>query len=292
VFMLLFHNIGLQTCFASNADFHSSPSVIKPLLTPSLVISCSLKHTAASSTGSLVGRGVSYSNIDTLTSLVIVKDGHAHIAKVSSGSSAELLVRNGSITAVGHILGNNGYLNLTWDFPTADQVGHFACQANGVDSQSHNATVVESLRVTAASPTMDDIVSHIHGNALLVRAQQDEILKLKAEISDLKKNDSQLVDRMTHVETGVSYCGASSTWHVGGGRRVKVATITFSRSYSSPPVVQLAPKYLNVKVNHQTWYSLDIVEVDTKGFKFTCDAYIAPQAQLDGLGVSWMSVPQ
>ena len=301
--------------------FEKTPEEIKPLLTPSLTLRCSL-HDSAPPTGSdsLVGRrDVTHTddNIRDLVSVVVTRNGGQHVASVTQFSPPRGLLDAGNLNVTGDINTGHeerGYLELVWTDPDASQSGTYSCEVNAMTPQGHNVVFSQTAEVEVTTPTLDDLVQHVHDQGVNILLMKQEMAKadtarlelskelvatkeeLKTTRLDLDHLQLQL-DAAKHIENGTLKCGHSRDWKGDYSTGYKVYQSTsvsgsFVKAYQTSPIVHIGVVESKVEL-HETyngWYEVSLVKVDKAGFVIKCYQNGYPWSNMFGaLSVNWIS---
>ena len=279
-----------------------------------------------SSSGHLIGRDVTASSdsVKNLISLVIVKNGNEHIANVTEHTTATATGGiHDNMEVKGHISGSSGFLQITWEFPTDEEVAEFVCEGNAVTSLGNGVKVSESVEVKGKTPYIADLVKYIHSLQLANKADkmlnqllQTEIKSQGLKLEQLEQTNLQqeteiksmtneiqafnaAVSQARHVESGVISCGKETSWpgkmpalynSVFGQDDFITKSHVFTSVYDKTPVVHLSVGYIwATTVGNTVYHSVELVNVDETKFTMRCRS---GAAKVKALTVSWISVPQ
>jgi hypothetical protein len=314
---------------ASVITFQSKPDSIKLDLTQSLRMRCSLNDTLTSTSlsGAVVGKRrdvtQTLSDITFVTSVVVMRNGSQHVASVTQVSPARATLDQSNIQVSGGITGKPGeraYIELVWDFPTADQLGEYVCEINGMNSEGHNVVFSKEANVIEASPTITDLVQQFHTLVLENRDQKSDIAGLKSEntaqaseisslksentaqdseISRLKSKDTAQSAKILTLESQTQLMSASleTVKHIEKGSvtpSTSGTTIHFQKQYDRPPIVFLTMRHIDVYMRDSGQtnpdFSFSLMSVDRLGFKVR--KYFHSSASSANLYLEWISFPQ
>ena len=134
--------------------------------------------------------------------------------------------------------------------------------------------------------------------------QKNSINYLQSRVTSLTNEAATLktdVAELRHVEQGVLDCQRSSSWsdgyvpHPGGyydhydiSRQL---SHSFSKVYSSPPVVFLSTSYRFISKDNNVYYGTKLVHVTTSGFSMLCGGDSDDDDVLRDMEVDWISIP-
>ena len=284
----------------STLTFTTSRTEIIPKLTSNLTLTCDLNSTTVTSpSGSLVGRDVSHAaTVKYLTSLVVMRNGNHHVASVTEHSPAVALDDLGNLKVKGDITGSEGFLQLSWSYPTDVQAGQYTCEVNGLTSVGHNVMLTENLEVGMGDPSIEDLIDHI---GALKHKQDEDVSNLQNQISDLQKKNTaqdQIISNLRHVESGLIDCGgASPTWPgrltniYGGQDCYTTKTVHFNKVFADKPVVHLSTQHrFDDSSATDGYYAIELMSVSTDSFTMRCRTYTGDKIQ--AMSVSWVGIPQ
>jgi len=315
---------------SSEILIETTPSTVTPLLTPKMTLSCILKHSTSTS-GGLIGRSSDVTstpeNMDFVTSIVVLlKTTGQQVASLTEHTAARLLLTGVSNV---HVSGNatggagvGGYIEIVWTYPTESQVGEYECEINGISKQGHSVVFKTSTQISAATPSISDLVQHIHTLEIndiakgknisaqqavndnqqqlisnqqhLITTQQKTIsdmdAKYKSEIADLKSKNLAFANQIaamqrkaSHIETGDLTCSPVAS--------SKTVTQTFQHPYDAVPVIVYSVVYLEAgSHNAETNYRVSLESPSTTGFAIQCEATYG--ANIHPMHVRWISFPK
>ena len=116
--------------------------------------------------------------------------------------------------------------------------------------------------------------------------------KLKSQDAKINQLETA-VNETHHVEQGLVDCGSSKNWQVHGQQKWKSVTVSFSKVYSKPPVVDLSLRHVYSEKHLYFFILLD--SVDATSFTARCVIPWDNPAYWDGtlhaMGVRWTSFP-
>jgi len=208
----------------SDITFTSSPSSIKTLVTDSLALRCGVTDGAPTGTSGIVGkrdiskRDVKTSDIVHVSSIHITKN-NVDVAAVTAFVAAKVFNKTGGVHVTGKMTASGaeqGFLQVTWDYPDSSLSGSYQCIVTGYDVDGHLHTLTETVDVDDNEVTLNDVVSYIHQLKLdnelqklindhqkqVIEQQTTDITQLKGEISTLQKSNADLT---TKVDTKVIF---------------------------------------------------------------------------------------
>lgn len=97
-----------------------------------------------------------------------------------------------------------------------------------------------------------------------------------------------MLNNQNHVESGLIFCGPSSTWSDADGVwHYKNVAQNFSKAYSRVPIVHLSFAYINSPSNVHSVYASDLVSVTTSGFVVRCRTI---GDRITGMDIRWTSL--
>ena len=117
------------------------------------------------------------------------------------------------------------------------------------------------------------------------------------EITALKNTNTaqdEEIFNLRNVQSGIIDCGRSHTWGGslpnpnGATDKYTTRTISFSRTYSRPPVVHLSTAFYNGD-SSQPYFRTDLVTVSNTGFTMRCRVWHTET--IGYMTVSWVSIP-
>jgi len=276
----------------SDINLTKSPDSIKPFLTHSLSLRCSLSDSVwqvlTTSPSPLVigkrGQQGSDDNIRFVTSLVVSRDGQ-DVASVSDYVPAKAVSGENNLQvqgAVSKTAGERGYLSLTWSEPSTSQAGNYSCVIHGIDDQGHSVTFTAYTDVQVAEVSMTDLLEHIH-KLEMDNLQQQAILGHVA----------QQVEDLQHVEQGKAVCGNTDNWvsdKATGTMRSDV-TVKFAHPYKSAPLVHLGVQDASINHNFHAYFTVNVVRTDQTGFTVRCTIRDnGGSHHMSALNVGWISL--
>jgi len=274
-------------------------------------------------------RSTSSDDVKVVTSLIVTRDG-VDIASVSEHISAQALSDVGSVRVDGlvdnNVVGEKGYISMTWTYPSVSQGGNYSCIVHGIDEAGHDVTFSSSVFVDIAEPSINDLVGYIHAlqvenNKLKVNLsqqeehineqdqtikQQDQTIKQQGQTitqqgQTIKQHETMIAER-SHLEEGSFYCGSSPNWNDGntvvytpesGSRhfRYKDFPVRFSKPYTKTPRVSVEVQDGHWGADDFAWFRVDARAVGTQGFTLRCGINIDGNHRIDYLRVRWLAIP-
>jgi len=243
------------TIEASRVELTASPAAVKPGLTRHMTVRCSLKDTAPAVVGKRETVVQTDDNVSEVSSIIVMLDGR-DIASVSHTSPAQVMDGSSNLQVTGSVTPNNGeqgYLELTFDFPRANNSGEFVCEVNAVRS-FHNIVFSTSKEVSFRNLTIDDMANYIETNekekdalvqriekleqysktAVAFSAAQKTILTTKANINVLYDTVFTNLGAAFNAGTGEFICPLDGYYQFTyGGFTNKHGTHMFYRLYKN-----------------------------------------------------------
>lgn len=340
-----------------------SPSSVKEGLTKTVRLTCSLNDTASSS-GIIGRRGVTTSNIPDSTSTVdaaiassgdrilprsglsvpttetpynvdevmsiIVTQNGADVAAVTHTHPPKVEDSSNNLQVSGHILNaasGQGFIELTWDNPSAAQLANLGCHVTAMDVAGHSVAFSQSIEYDVSMPTIMDVVTHVTqleherdianskiqlletknevavnainslNSSLTSSISRVAVLETEQAITNNKLSTLQTennamkstIDHIRHIETG--RVGVSYVpVHVSGtGERDKFITVKFQHAYDNPPKVVLGTVLLDMAEDKNIRYGAFVQNIDTSGFEIKFHTW--SDSKLYELFVDWVSIP-
>ena len=251
---------------ATTLQFESPVTDFTPNLTPNITLTCSLNASRASdvtnsptwsvlTTGStVIGRRAAATSDDDvikfLSSLVVMRNGKDHVASITEHTPASALMDLDNLKVKGQINGSDGFLQLSWRYPTSLQTGSYVCEVNGLNSEGRNVVMRREIQVSLATPNISILVDHIGQ----LKRQNDQRLdennqqqKAILQLQSANAAQNQRLSDLEHVESGIINCGSAGesntkTWtgRVSTNRTVHgldgtdmylPKSVSFSKSY-------------------------------------------------------------
>jgi len=264
--------------------FQKTPDDIRTPLTRTLKLYCGLNDTSsAGPDNAVIGRrDVTNTPADVhyLTSIVVMRNNGDHVATVTQFTGAQALMDQDNLKVVGDVSGKagvRGYVELTWDWPTPSQAGNYTCEINAMNDAGHTVVFGESLKVDTVTPTLGDLISHVRD------MEKENAMKLTQM--------QALLNQQGHIENGTLACGNSNNWNQTDGHHHKLNFVThqFATPYAKPPIVHLGVTYFSniVGRNQNTYYLVDVVDVNEHGFTMKCLTYSG--LRIPTMNVDWVS---
>jgi len=280
----------------------ANPDVIQSNLTKSMTLRCSLNDTdPVPVSGGVIGkRDTQYTpeNVQTLTSIVITRNNGDHVASLITGQQPHAqtdltnIQVNGSLSLTGEP-GEEGYIEVTWNYPQTAQVGEYVCEINAITALGHPVTFKDTVEVIETTPSIGQLIKIVQEMEQARREADLKVNQLSSDISILADNVTSCLSGgggdNSHVETGVVTCSGSNSWTHNHGRKYTTVSHLFRTKYSSPPVIQLGMTSLDHSKESDTRFSFHLDQVTGAGFTVRCETWA--NSMIYHLSVSWMSVP-
>jgi len=158
----------------------TTPNAVVDGLSRTLTLRCSLRDTAPSS-GVIGRRDVTQTvdNVDEVSSLILMHNGQ-DVASISHSHGAHVMDGETNLRVTGSVdgsLGGEGFLELTFDYPTSNNSGEFVCEASTVRG-GHGVTFSTSAEVGFSEPSMADLVAYVRQNEMHKDQMQQQIDQL------------------------------------------------------------------------------------------------------------------
>jgi len=298
------------TCLFSVAQgskilFEAHPDVLIANLTKSVTMRCSLNDTDLIPTaGGVIGkRDVTQTseNMKTITSLVITRSNGDHVATVIQGQPPRALADLGNIHVTGQIgntgnPGEEGYIELTWDYPTSQQAAEYMCEVNTISALGHNVVFSSSLEIGEQVPTIGELVGLVQNLEKDKTQMENQLAALLSNLTHLQATPTTTPPTVApplHVEQGRLECDDSDQWHQDSDYG-KYTTVyhRFSTQYSSPPAIQTGVNSIDHEDGANTRYDVTVASVDRDGFTIKCKTWSGPEgdSHLYHIYVDWISM--
>ena len=152
-------------------------------------------------------------DVSFVHSLIMTKDG-VDVASVTEHTAATVVNKTPDITVTGHIPGtgaDKAVLEVSWKYPGPDQSGNYQCTVLGTDQFGHFQTFKQSVEISDADVTMNDVIGFIHQLKLTNDLYKTDIASLKqsndlqaATIANQSKCISELSQKNTDMEREMS----------------------------------------------------------------------------------------
>jgi len=124
-------------------------------------------------------------DVQFVTSILVTRNG-VDIASLSEHFGVKQL--SPDVIVTGHLTagrGERGMLQITWSHPTQAEAGIYTCDVITLSAQAHGVTFSQTINITEAEVTMNDLVSEFHRMKL-------EKEKMEKTISELKNDNSAM----------------------------------------------------------------------------------------------------
>ncbi|XP_059162047.1 uncharacterized protein LOC131945078 isoform X2 [Physella acuta] len=224
-----------------------------------------------------------------LLSIVISKQNSATGKTETVASVAGRLAANAEVQYLGTVevqgntdnstkSGEQGFLQLTWNYPLAQHGGNYICTASGLNSAKQTVSLSTSVQIAVTQPNISDLVSYIsdHDKSLtdlqLQASQQSQSTQdMKLDMEELEANLTQETTELFEEADGLP------------GRTIQSGSsgcynnyIYFPTMFNATPVVFLSVSSLNFYYNYwyggveSTWQVL-IQDVTQSYFVFNCN---------------------
>lgn len=240
---LHFFQIILIILSASKIVFKATPQYISPGHTQSLKIRCSL-----------VEDPVNPAFITRVVSIVVIRTNADNgvdetVASVTTYTppTAHHDVKNLQVngTTNSSTPGEDGYLELTWAYPTRQQDGFYACELTALDGGLQMAVFLNSLRVGTNEVTTRELLLYI--------------ADLEERVEELESRSTAVV-QAGNVQTGTVSCNDGT----------KDYAIVFPKPYSRKPTVVTA--LAGVHDSGAYTFAPVVLSLTSKGFTLRCQS--------------------
>jgi hypothetical protein len=245
-------------------------------------------HSNTASTGhphTTVGHhDTTHGNVSHIVSIIIAKQnkttGHLEpVASVSPYDPPTASVAQENIKVNGTVANPNatqqGYLEVSWAYPTEAQSGDYTCDVYALDSTLHPVALASSVRVRESAITVSQLAEFVAENDKQITKLQQSLSDATNQISilkqenqkqfeDIKNTTDNLLNQTTsikaqNIQTGTFTCSLSTS------------SVTFPIPYREPPTVFFSVYDLrNTYNNGQFTFTVSIQNVTSTGFTTVC----------------------
>jgi len=287
----------------------ANPDVIQSNLTKSMTLRCSLNDTdPVPVSGGVIGkRDTQYTpeNVQTLTSIVITRNNGDHVASLITGQQPHAqtdltnIQVNGSLSLTGEP-GEEGYIEVTWNYPQTAQVGEYVCEINAITALGHPVTFKDTVEVIETTPSIGQLIGHVQSLTGVHAATDAKIDQLMTNLTSLENLLHSNAINSKHSETGTISCGDSNRWKIhekyrgGWPAHYTLRRKDFNVPYTTTPEVKIGVTALDHDNQQYTRYDVTVEQVDTRGFQIKCETWGGPSgtgnSHVYSISVTWMSI--
>jgi len=263
----------------------ANPDVIQSNLTKSMTLRCSLNDTdPVPVSGGVIGkRDTQYTpeNVQTLTSIVITRNNGDHVASLITGQQPHAqtdltnIQVNGSLSLTGEP-GEEGYIEVTWNYPQTAQVGEYVCEINAITALGHPVTFKDTVEVIETTPSIGQLIGYIQYLTQSKNNIQDQINALSHNISNWAQPTPVSSAAPPHIETGRIECENSENWPrdpVDDWAESMTVSKSFRAPYSKPPYLHIAANSLDHNQDDNIRYDVTVTNVNNNGFSVKCKTW-------------------
>ncbi|XP_059162048.1 mucin-2-like [Physella acuta] len=208
------------------------------------------------------------SDMTYLLSIVISKQNSVTGKTDTVASVAGRLAANAEVQYLGTVevqgntdnstkSGEQGFLQLTWNYPLEQHGGNYICTASGLNSAKQTVSLSTSVQIVVTQPNISDLVSYIsdHDKSLtdlqLQATQQSHSTQvMKLDMEELQANQtkqaSEAVDELKsvlvhNVQSGTNVCSENVQY--------------FNVSFNTTPIVYVSVSRFNLSPDSSARYA-------------------------------------
>jgi len=261
----------------------ANPDVIQSNLTKSMTLRCSLNDTdPVPVSGGVIGkRDTQYTpeNVQTLTSIVITRNNGDHVASLITGQQPHAqtdltnIQVNGSLSLTGEP-GEEGYIEVTWNYPQTAQVGEYVCEINAITALGHPVTFKDTVEVIETTPSIGQLLGIIQSLDKDKNQMQNQLIDLQSNLSHIQNQPTAPPPSGLHVEQGRIECGDSRNWQRDSNYGEYTTVYhKFNTPYTSTPAINFGVNSLDHEDGATIRYDVTILNKDRNGFTMKCKTW-------------------